>query len=535
MKHKSPSPSLKSAVSTVLRAACGKPRFFVITPRQAAEHPRVLEGLEQLDPKHVSAIAADLGSTVDLALSFVGENRGEVSADRSKRLVARAARVAPAAPLLLSLARSGYIREAAVAALAPPGGAFSLALLLLRANDWVRQVRAAAAAKIHQFLDDTTIENRHKVEIIAGCIELIFDPERFGRTDEASSKALVRLRSFPGVEAMLQDVILTSRTDSAPRFLRACLRSSHFDDQLPELARRGRHPRVRQMALQGLLRGCHKWKQNRQLQRRDIEQSADLDGLAGDGLRDRAIDVQRVALSYVIRSPESTLHTESTLRPFLAHRAASLVDKAVFGLQSLGVDVIAECRERLRLGEPEISCVSILSRFGDPEDGRLIYEARARSASATSGAFIEAAAKLGHEPALDELRRLSLRTNDLSIAREASRALLRADAEIDFGALQSVLLSDEAFVERKLVPFAAKFSTVQMAHLAVLLSKRRADYDCSHLWKAIGKKRNRGAFRPAQSEVEALLSAVGGDRDLELKIHRLLGLGRPVSNVVRIG
>jgi hypothetical protein len=533
MKRRSLSPDLKSAAASLLRAACGKPRFVVIKPRQPVGNLAVREGLEELDPKYVSAIAGDLSSIVDLAL--LGGYRGEVSADRSRTLVVRAARAAPVAPLLLSVARSGYIREAAVKALAPPGGPFSLALLLLRANDWVWQVREAAAAKIQQFLDDPQIEGRRKVETIAGCIELIFDPERFGRADEASSKALVRLRSFPGVEAMLHNVILTSRTDSAPRFLRACLRGPLLDDRLPELARQGRHLRVRQIALQGLLRGCHAWKQDNRLQRRNIAQPADLDDLAGDGLRDRATDVQRVALSYVMQRPDSALHTESTFRRFLAHRAASLVDKAVFGLRSLGVDVVAECRDRLRSENPAVSCASILSRFGAPEDGRLIYAARAHATGAACDAFLAAAGQLGHAPALDELRQLALNADDIGIAREASRALLRADAEIDFNALKAVLVSDGGFVERKLVAFAAKLSIVQMAHLAVLLSKRRADYDCSHLWKAIGKKRNRGAFRPAQSEVEALLAAVGGDRDLELKIHGLLGLGRPVSNVVQIG
>ena len=52
--------------------------------------------------------------------------------------------------------RNGYIREEAVIELAELGGPDALALLLVRVNDWVPQVRAAAAAGLNQFV---TVEN----------------------------------------------------------------------------------------------------------------------------------------------------------------------------------------------------------------------------------------------------------------------------------------------------------------------------------------------------------------------------------------
>ncbi len=51
---------------------------------------------------------------------------------------------------------NGFIREEAVVELAELGGPDALALLLVRVNDWVPQVRAAAAAGLNQFV---TVEN----------------------------------------------------------------------------------------------------------------------------------------------------------------------------------------------------------------------------------------------------------------------------------------------------------------------------------------------------------------------------------------
>jgi HEAT repeat protein len=51
---------------------------------------------------------------------------------------------------------NGFIREEAVVELADLGGPEALALLLVRVNDWVPEVRAAAAAGLNQFV---TVEN----------------------------------------------------------------------------------------------------------------------------------------------------------------------------------------------------------------------------------------------------------------------------------------------------------------------------------------------------------------------------------------
>ncbi len=532
MKTRNPSNRLKTSITALLQAACARPRFFVIRPHQPAEAMDVLEGLAELDPSHSASIASELTNLVDSVLS--GASAAQASAERSRRLVARAAAVSPVAPLLLSLARSGFLREAATKAFPAPSDPFSLTLLLLRANDWVKQVRGAAAAKIHQFLDDPTIQSQQKVRVILGCIELIADPERFGRTDEASNAAIDRLRTFPGIDAALRDLMLKSRTDAAPRLLRIRLQTPLFDDFLPELAQLGRHHRVRQIALQGLLRGFHAWKQNKSIRRRDIEKHSDLDRFAVKGLQDRSVDVQRVALSYVVQHPESTLHSEEVLRPFLAHRSLSMVEKAVFGLRSLGVDVVEECRNQLRSDCPELSSVRLLALFGDASDGALIYAARKRSTGTASNAFLAAAARLGCAAAIAELRQIALDADDLDEARRASRALLRADAGIDFDTLKAALVSGSCFLERGLVAFAAKLSVVQMTHLAVLISRQNTSYDCSQLWRSIARRRNRGAFWPGEAEVEALVATVAGDRSLERKVFGLLGLGLPDSNIVSL-
>jgi HEAT repeat protein len=52
---------------------------------------------------------------------------------------------------------SGYVREAAVQALALSGHGDALPVLLERANDWVPEVRRAAYAAVEGFLDEEHI------------------------------------------------------------------------------------------------------------------------------------------------------------------------------------------------------------------------------------------------------------------------------------------------------------------------------------------------------------------------------------------
>ncbi len=513
-------PSFEQDVAALL-SSCVKRRWLFSAAARPAELPDIAAGIEVYAPRDITSVSAEMRAVIDCQLHRA--RLRAASQPDAATAVARVSAKAPALLILLSLSGSGYLREAAIKALPSVTGPFCLALLLQRVNDWVSPVRRAAVKKVEEFLSGDG-PSQDKVDMILGCADLILDKERLGRLDEVSRAAVDRLTTYPGVLETMSGLLIGSRLDAAHRLLVYGLRTGIFDDQLESVALTGAHDRVRRTALRCLLEGKFNWKQDGEVASRQLPLKPDLDRLLESGLKDRSLEVQRIALRGVIRNKDSSLPRESVFRSFLSHPSFSMTEGAVFGLRSLGIDIVSELREELRSGASKVWIARVLAHYGEAADGDLLYAARSRCARDEVVDVLAASAQLKNGSAVDDLREIALRSDNLSEAQRATRALLKAQAGISFDDLRAALIGKRQFAERGLVRCVARLPAIQMTHLTVLMIRHAVDANYVGLWRTIGSKRNRGAFLPTEAEVEALAEAIGSDGRLKSKVYQLLGV-----------
>jgi hypothetical protein len=206
---------------------------------------------------------------------------------------------------------SGYWREAALARIhGPLPGAFVVAAIVYRLNDWVPQVRQAAAECLSRTagLTDPRL-------IAAAGMHMLVQTETWRRwRDEAQifDEAL----AIPDVARLLAGEIAVCAVGPAGRILRATLRRPAMDAHLPDLLRGARHPSVRAVALRTLLDAKARWpwgtekkwidkslgryRMDTAWRERAIERPLPLSELLEIGARDPATAVRKVAASGLI-------------------------------------------------------------------------------------------------------------------------------------------------------------------------------------------------------------------------------------------
>ncbi|MCG8692262.1 MAG: hypothetical protein MI806_13725 [Minwuiales bacterium] len=519
MRRASLSPSIREAFEALPKRSDLRRRLWNAVT--GAVHADIDALLEQHEPAHVAAIAEQMRLVVDGFIWDFCKDADLRSPGGAAGVIDRIWAAAPDAAMALTVAWSGYIREAAVASVAHLQGPFALALLLLRTNDWVPAVRRAAQQKLDALM---AAQNGLAVDDIVACMDLLLDPSRFGRISDEERAMLDRLMRYPGVDRALDDFVATSPLDRAPRYLNLALRQGRFVDALEDLALTARHARVRLIALKALLTGRHVWQGQGGLQSIELRPAADPDRLVEAGLTDRSSDVQRTALQHVLENKQSRLHTEATFRRFLFHRNLSLVERAVFGHRSVGVDVLAELRDRLAPEAPELVAARILGRFGDKADGDLIYRARQGCAPDEAVRFLAAAARLGNAMAADDLRRIVLENPDPIAARQAAKALQRSGNSLDFNQFRAAVKARLKLEERGILRSLTAYSAIQLAQAMAIMMYAGVGIDYRPLWRLMARKRNRGAFQPADTEIAALRKDVGSHRDLAIRLERALGI-----------
>jgi hypothetical protein len=150
---------------------------------------------------------------------------------------------------------NGHVREAALDAINdPPGSAFFFAALAWRLNDWVPQVRDAAAECARRVLP------RIDADIAANAALYLLVRRLAWRRwrDEATVLDLVFGRSdvITAVAARLQQ----QSTGSLATLMRGALRYPDIDEHLPRLAAHAVQPSVRAIAYQCLTTGRASWQ-----------------------------------------------------------------------------------------------------------------------------------------------------------------------------------------------------------------------------------------------------------------------------------
>ena len=292
----------------------------------------------------------------------------------------------PSSAPIMSVSADGYVREVAVRYWPRINNSFELGLLLLRLNDWVKPIRQAAITKIEEFISMPADKSGLTPETLLGCMDLILDSKRFGRSKEIEFRVLNQLTNINGAPQALSDFILNSPLDKAPRYLKLGLQKGILTDALHKISLDGKHTQSRQVALKALLNDEYVWKKARnkllrryeedelppKKNRRAIIHNTDKVELLTKALNDSSPPIIRVALDFIINTKPKVLHSEQTYRRFVQSKRMSISERAIYGLRSLGLDYIDELRTNLRTHPLPQQSLNLLARYGNADDGALI-------------------------------------------------------------------------------------------------------------------------------------------------------------------
>jgi len=429
----------------------------------------------------------------------------------------------PEISALFSVSWNGYVREKAVREWPRVNTSFELALLLIRLNDWVDQVRLAATLKLETLIAMPVSESGLTQETVLGCMDLILSPERFGRSKEIEFRVLNQLLNMNEMPYALANYITYSAIDHAPRYLKHGLKRGILIDALPDMATKGEHPEVRRIATHALLTGEYFWKQNGSMRKKKIDLKVDKTKLAATALLDKTPTIKCVALSYISDYKPTDLHCEETYRSHVEDRRFSVVERAIYGLKTLGIDHINEVRQQIEIGEVSERALEILGRYGTADDGRLIFSQLNKVSESIGLTALGAASKLGNRQAQDALEEIAFGLNR-DEARKASHKLSKTDFTPDLHLILNAIRSDQDVIKRGYVRLIRKLPTMKLALALSELEASPTEIDSLNLWQLLQKKRNTGAFLPSDNEIVELKNSVDKTPFLKEKFNKTLGL-----------
>lgn len=422
-----------------------------------------------------------------------------------------------------SVSHNGHIREEAVKKWGWISSPFEFALLLIRLNDWVSNVRKTAANKIKHILTLPANESGLTNKIIISCMDLIASPNRFSRASNFELEILTQLLFNSTIREDLYDYIAREVTDRSPRFLKLCIEQGLFLTDLEYFAINAQHPETRRFAFHVILNNKVFRKETSTLNSADYTITHDKVSLATLALSDKAIGVQRVVLDYILREKPKNLHTEKVYTRYLSSKYNSVVDRAITGLNQLGVGTMSKFREQVNQGALAIQHLAVFSRFGTQEDGELLYCKRHIFAEDWQLKLIGVSAKLKYKPALQDLEKLTINFSDNKEAKKAARLLHAVDGKLDFDEMYTVLMNGAKILDRGYLPFIRKLPTIQLARMIAALNNN-TKYQDAALIQELYRKRNRGFFSPKNEETLLLQEELQNNTDMRKLIENILGL-----------
>lgn len=152
--------------------------------------------------------------------------------------------------LLCLHAHDGYLREAVITLVDPQDDA-ARAVLLLRCNDWVAQVRKAALVRVKALLPGWSLEE------ISALAPFALRKQSLWR--RGGEKVLVELERQPQWSKAVMQMFLNETNGPLARLLRDALKEERDGIDLPQLAAQARSAHVRAAAVQSLLEGQVTW------------------------------------------------------------------------------------------------------------------------------------------------------------------------------------------------------------------------------------------------------------------------------------
>ncbi len=285
-------------------------------------------------------------------------------------------------PFLFLGDENGYYREDALKTITHIPNSFCLSLVLYRFNDWVPQVRLEAVKAIKR-------ASRHITnQMLIDCIEILYRSEDWGRGDEEQFRAITDLYNRDRLMVHLAHEIINTNTDWAVRTLKFVLRANSIDDYLIDIARKAKHPGVRRLSTQVLLKGKFGWigvNPNRHQRRepqirttnyfrpklmgRALSISFDKEKFVRDGLQDKHPPVRLLCLQEFAIKFHTSPDANNLFQRFLFDKSYSISDLCAFYLKLNKQDVGRLLRDGIKNTTPLTSSViKLFGRYGDKSD-----------------------------------------------------------------------------------------------------------------------------------------------------------------------
>ncbi len=437
-----------------------------ILPGRKPTYSDVVAALETFAPREVRTLSALIRNEIDLVMWNNGE-RWFADKQSAVETVERAVGRQPGAAYLFTTAGSGYAREAAVRSIVSVPGPVCLALLLLRLNDWVPQVRQASEMKLDAFIDGLP------TSAIAHCAEfLLLDFDKFHRTSDRGKGLVVILLNRPDVKQILQRQITSDDSTKSASLLKAAMRTGLLDESLETLALTAASWSVRMIAMRALLEGgSRRWEAGK-IGFRRIPFDGSKEKLARAALKDSSPKVKRVVLPYVSSSGYPWSEGEATLTALVTSRNLGVARAAFDALISMGVDGVAVLRSQLSdLDQSSKTAAILLGSHGDKTDAAVLMAIAARRPHVEALPYIAAAAKLGDENALRVLKDLAIKGEDVNLARRASKAIQLEGHTLSFHEIVRAADQGQVFITRGLMRFLRKLSMIQREEVLCRLKR----------------------------------------------------------------
>ncbi|GAB5446450.1 MAG: hypothetical protein Gyms2KO_13230 [Gymnodinialimonas sp.] len=232
------------------------------------------------------------------------------------------------AALAFTTSRSGYARELGLAHVHGLGPTIGLAMIVLRLNDWVPQVRAASVKAIERLMKNDGGPNGGLHYMIAGSMGLLLDENRFGRMAQPERNTVEALISYPNVKDALRRILVFGDSDRADnQILHIILQTGFYDELLPEIAEKAKCSYRRLIASRVILYGKYIWKEEGKVRERKIELQAYTLKVVRSALLDKSANVAFAALGFLIETRNLSALDDSTIEKFLGRPEASLAKR----------------------------------------------------------------------------------------------------------------------------------------------------------------------------------------------------------------
>ncbi len=265
-------------------------------------------------------------SALDRKLGLIVDEAGKQARfGFSEMEIAHVCAADPMAALAFITSRSGFVRELGLSRIDGLGPNIGFALVVLRLNDRVPEVRAAAVNTIERLMRNDVGPNGGLAFNIAGSIGLLLNSKKLNRMSQPERAVAEALIRYPGVKEAIRSILLFGSTgDHNNQNLRAIIQAGFADDLLPEIAERSECSYRRLIASRSILYGKYSWKD----EGRSLERKLGLDAYTAQVVRsallDKSANVAFAALGYLIETRDLRGLDNRTVEKLLMRQEASL-------------------------------------------------------------------------------------------------------------------------------------------------------------------------------------------------------------------